>query len=134
MDIAGNFFGSQFCEASQGVFRQQFGDIRANHVPAQDFPVTRIGDQFDEAARFTQTKRLAIGAKGEFRDFDIRVTRFTRLIFAAMIGYFLFMEIPDTFTWIGGMMIFGASLYIAFRERKVKQDTAVVPAAVAEKG
>ncbi len=67
------------------------------------------------------------------READMAVVmpiRFTRLIFAAMIGYFFFAEIPDTYTWIGGMMIFSASMYIAFRERKVKQDTAVIPVAV----
>lgn len=47
--------------------------------------------------------------------------RFTRLIFAALIGYLFFAEIPDLFTWIGGTMIFGASLYIAYRERRVSQ-------------
>jgi drug/metabolite transporter (DMT)-like permease len=47
--------------------------------------------------------------------------RFTRLIFAALIGYLLFFEVPGIYTWIGGTMIFGASIYIAYRERKVKQ-------------
>ena len=47
--------------------------------------------------------------------------RFTRLIFAALMGYLFFAEIPDLATWIGGTMIFAASLYVAYRERKVKQ-------------
>lgn len=58
------------------------------------------------------------------READMSVVmpiRFTRLIFAALIGYLLFAEVPGVFTWIGGTMIFSASLYIAYRERSVKQ-------------
>ncbi|MCB1744994.1 MAG: DMT family transporter, partial [Gammaproteobacteria bacterium] len=45
--------------------------------------------------------------------------RFTRLVFAALIGYLVFAEVPDIATWIGSAMIAGASIYIAYRERKV---------------
>lgn len=56
---------------------------------------------------------------------------FNRLIFAALIGFLFFAEVPGTATWIGGTMIFGASMYIAFRERTVKQETAVAAPAAA---
>ncbi|MFT5446616.1 MAG: drug/metabolite transporter (DMT)-like permease [Gammaproteobacteria bacterium] len=55
--------------------------------------------------------------------------RFTRLIFAALLGYLFFAEIPDLETWIGGAMIFAASLYVAYRERKVKQSQLPPPSA-----
>lgn len=44
---------------------------------------------------------------------------FFRLVWAAVIGYFAFTEIPDIFTWVGGIMIFGSATYIAFREKKL---------------
>ena len=45
---------------------------------------------------------------------------FTKLIWAAIIGYAAFAEVPDTWTWVGGIVIFSAATYIAYRERRVK--------------
>jgi len=45
---------------------------------------------------------------------------FFRLIWAAALGYFLFTEIPDAFTWAGGILIFGSATYITFREKKLQ--------------
>lgn len=44
---------------------------------------------------------------------------FSRLIFASIVGYLFFAEVPDAWTWIGGTVIFAAGTYIAFRERQV---------------
>lgn len=47
---------------------------------------------------------------------------FTRLIWAALFGYVFFAEIPDLWTWIGGTVIFGSSVWLtrinAARARK----------------
>jgi drug/metabolite transporter (DMT)-like permease len=43
---------------------------------------------------------------------------FTRLPFAAVIGYLAFRELPDVWAWIGGAVIFGASLYMVQRETR----------------
>jgi drug/metabolite transporter (DMT)-like permease len=43
---------------------------------------------------------------------------FTRLPFAAVIGYLAFRELPDIWAWIGGAVIFGASLYMVQREAR----------------
>lgn len=43
---------------------------------------------------------------------------FTRLPFAAVIGYLAFRELPDIWAWIGGAAIFGASLYMVQREAR----------------
>ncbi len=40
---------------------------------------------------------------------------FTRLIWAALLGWVLFAELPDVWTWIGGTVIFAASVFIARR-------------------
>jgi drug/metabolite transporter (DMT)-like permease len=42
---------------------------------------------------------------------------FLKLLWASLFGYFLFTEIPDPFTWIGGAIIFASTAYITFRER-----------------
>lgn len=44
---------------------------------------------------------------------------FFKLIWAALIGYLLFAEVPDLWTWVGGAMIFGSAVYIARRERRL---------------
>jgi len=41
---------------------------------------------------------------------------FSRLIFAALFGFFLFAEIPSVYTVIGAVLIFSATVYIARRE------------------
>lgn len=41
---------------------------------------------------------------------------FARLPFAAVIGFLVFAELPDFWVWVGGGVIFVASVYIAHRE------------------
>jgi len=41
---------------------------------------------------------------------------FVRLPFAAAFGFAVFTEIPDVWVWVGGSVIFGASIYLAHRE------------------
>lgn len=41
---------------------------------------------------------------------------FSKLVWASIIGFVFFAEIPTIYSWIGGAMIFGAALYIAYRE------------------
>ena len=45
---------------------------------------------------------------------------FTKLIWSAIIGYLVFAEVPDAWTWVGGTVIFSAVIYIAYRERHVR--------------
>ncbi len=40
---------------------------------------------------------------------------FTRLLWAALLGWLVFAEFPDAWTWIGGTIIFASSLYLARR-------------------
>ncbi len=46
---------------------------------------------------------------------------FTRLPFAALIGYFAFAEVPDRWTWIGAAVIVASSVYIAHREAALRR-------------
>ena len=47
---------------------------------------------------------------------------FTKLIWTALIGYVFFSEIPEMWTWIGAVVIFSSSVYIAIRENRDKHD------------
>ncbi len=57
------------------------------------------------------------------RDADITAIMpvdFSVLIWAALIGYFAFGEIPGLWIWIGALIIFSATTYIAYRERQIR--------------
>ena len=42
---------------------------------------------------------------------------YTKLPWAALLGFVLFMEVPTVWTWLGGTMIFAAVILLALRER-----------------
>ena len=44
------------------------------------------------------------------------------LIFSSILGYYIFNEIPDIYTWIGAFIIFVGILIISFREMKLKKE------------
>ena len=51
---------------------------------------------------------------------DLSVTQpiwFTGLIFGSGFGYFIFNEIPDFWTWIGGIVVFSSVLVITYFEK-----------------
>ena len=67
-----------------------------------------------------------------FREADATVVLpvdFLRLIWASAYGYLLFNEVPVLFVWIGGIVIFASTLYLAFREAKVARATIAAKAA-----
>ena len=43
---------------------------------------------------------------------------FTKLLWASLIGYLFFAEIPDPLTILGGSIILGSVTYVAYRERQ----------------
>ncbi len=55
-----------------------------------------------------------------FREADITVVLpldFTKLNWAAILGFIVFGEVPDIWVWTDGSIIFASTTYIAFRER-----------------
>jgi S-adenosylmethionine uptake transporter len=44
---------------------------------------------------------------------------FLRLPFAALVAYVWFAEVPSAWTWLGGAVIFGATVYITEREARL---------------
>lgn len=71
---------------------------------------------FGTVAQFTFSQSLREAETSVVMPID-----FFKLIWAALLGYALFAERPDLFTWIGGCMIFGSAMYIAYRETKLKR-------------
>ena len=49
--------------------------------------------------------------------------QFTKLIWASLIGLFIFSEKPDIWTWVGGIIIFISVVYITYREAIKKKGT-----------
>ena len=45
---------------------------------------------------------------------------FSKLVWAAIIGYVFFAEVPVLWTWVGGVVIFSSATYIAYRESRVR--------------
>ena len=60
-----------------------------------------------------------------FKLVDVSMTQpysFLNLVFASIIGYFVFDEIPDAYTWIGASIIFIGVLIISYREMKLDKE------------
>ena len=67
----------------------------------------------------TSIAHLAIAQA--FREAEVVVITpiwFTRLIWAALIGFVVFAEVPGVGTWVGAGLIIGSAAYIAIRETK----------------
>jgi len=48
---------------------------------------------------------------------------FARLLWASIIGYFAFSEIPDVGTWLGGAIIIASATYLIIREAQLGRAT-----------
>jgi drug/metabolite transporter (DMT)-like permease len=61
---------------------------------------------------------------GAFKAADATVVfpvDYTRLVWASVIGYLVFSEVPDVWTWVGGTIIFTSTTYIAYREAALRR-------------
>ncbi len=67
------------------------------------------------AAQFLMTHALKMAETAVVMPLD-----FLKLVWAAILGYAFFAQVPDMFTWIGGAMIFASAAYIAYRENKLR--------------
>ena len=50
---------------------------------------------------------------------------FLKLVWAVGIGYLFFFEIPSLNTWLGSIIIFLSTLYIAYREKVLSDKTKI---------
>lgn len=63
------------------------------------------------------TKAFGLAETTALMPFD-----FARLIFAAVVGYVVFSQVPDFWTWIGAAIIAIAGIYIAHREARTERE------------
>ena len=63
------------------------------------------------AAQWIGVKALRLGEASVIGNIQ-----YTQLIYAAILGYFIFDEVPDLITLIGAAIIIGSALYIVHRE------------------
>ena len=47
---------------------------------------------------------------------------FMRLVWASLIGFMVFAEVPDIWTWVGGGVIIASASYITWREARSKRE------------
>ncbi len=64
-------------------------------------------------AQYCMTESLRLGETHVVMPMD-----YTRLVWLAIIGWFLFQETPDFYTIIGGIVIAASATYIAWRESR----------------
>tara|TARA_Y100000590_G_C15722437_1_gene1013961 strand:- start:1165 stop:2052 length:888 start_codon:yes stop_codon:yes gene_type:complete len=70
---------------------------------------------------------LHIALNYSYKLVDLSVTQpitFFGLIWGSLLGYFVFNDKPDFFTWIGGIIIFSGVLIITYRESYLKKNIA----------
>jgi drug/metabolite transporter (DMT)-like permease len=73
---------------------------------------------------------LAGGAGQLFLSFSYRYSEasavapfdYTAMIWAVLIGYFVFMELPGTQVWLGSIIVIACGLMIFWRERKLERE------------
>ena len=56
-----------------------------------------------------------------FREADSTVILpmdFTKLVWASLLGYAIFAEVPDPWAWVGGLVVFSGVLGVAYSERR----------------
>lgn len=46
---------------------------------------------------------------------------FLKMIWAVLLGFLFFNELPDLFTWLGSAIIFLSAIFIAWRESKIRR-------------
>ncbi len=73
-------------------------------------------------AQFTLAEALRRADATAVMPFD-----FLKIVWASVLGYLVLNEVPSPYAWIGGAVIFASSIYIAYRESRIKQTTTVAP-------
>ena len=66
--------------------------------------------------QFAVTEALKLGDMTALMPFD-----FLKLVWATFLGIIFFAEVPDFLTWVGAAIVFGSSLYIAWREATLRR-------------
>lgn len=102
-----------------------FGLVITTAVPALAVWETPQGIQwvyllavglFSSAGQYLLIRAFAIGEATVMNPID-----YIQIILAALFGFLLFSEVPSIWTGIGSIVIVASTLYILFRESRIKQ-------------
>ena len=77
---------------------------------------TEPREAFFLLGQFAVTEALKLGDMTALMPFD-----FLKLVWATFLGIIFFAEVPDFLTWVGAAVVFGSSLYIAWREATLRR-------------
>ncbi|NVO27791.1 DMT family transporter [Donghicola sp. C2-DW-16] len=99
--------------AIAGVFLQVVADQPITPMSAASWRDVGLALLFSLGGYYSLTAAMRIGEMGVIMPF-----RYTRLIFAMIIGLTFFNERPDALTYVGAAIIITSGLYTLFRERK----------------
>ena len=66
------------------------------------------------AALWTMTTAMRVGEVSAVAPF-----RYSRIVFALIIAFVIFDEVPDLLTWVGAGLIVGSGIYTFWRERRL---------------
>jgi drug/metabolite transporter (DMT)-like permease len=50
---------------------------------------------------------------------------FIKLLWASLLGFIIFGEVPDVWVWVGGAVILASTVYLTYRESKVHKEATV---------
>jgi drug/metabolite transporter (DMT)-like permease len=87
--------------------------------PLMIWPLLVAMGALGSAGHMCYMRSLALADASAVMPYD-----YTRLLFAAVIGYLAFAEIPDLWTWVGAALIAASAIYIARREALLNQSAA----------
>jgi drug/metabolite transporter (DMT)-like permease len=76
-----------------------------------EFALLGLVGALGAVGQFCQVRAYAAGELMAIAPID-----YSRLIFAGIMGFLLFAELPDKYTLVGAAIIVGSTLYIAYRE------------------
>jgi drug/metabolite transporter (DMT)-like permease len=80
-------------------------------LTADELALLAVMGALGAVGQFCQVRAFAAGELMAIAPID-----YSRLIFAGIMGFLLFAELPDRYTLVGALIIVGSTLYIAYRE------------------
>lgn len=80
-------------------------------LTGDDFAQLALVGALGAVGQFCQVRAYATGELMAVAPID-----YSRLVFAGIMGFLLFAELPDRYTLVGAAIIVGSTLYIGYRE------------------
>ncbi len=86
------------------------------HMSGEEIVMLALVGALSAVGQFCTVRAYAAGELMAIAPID-----YSRLVFAGIIGFLLFAELPDRYTLVGAAIIVGSTLYIAYREAQLSR-------------